>query len=411
MIVQFQSLFTIQVLHDYYNKHDNKCTDFDIVPAEDCSLMMKNMQVLHKNYNNKLLTVINAGKEINDTPPPDFKLTPFLDFKKEIVFRWYLTLKNSHFSNFTAVALQQSEKKRFYFSNLSKNKVGSTLSLSNTIFPHTISKIYTPGNIVKAPDDNFYEAVRISDGTAASKDITNTRYWQKAGTNNPYASDGDEVIIAGNTYNYKLKIPASNITIKIFGLNKTAVNLPYDNLLETVEKTFTQNQETLAIDLSKKPFGKYKIVVNSEDDTWVYVDTNAVKQNIFGIVEIHQFEKVPPEFQLLTPGNHIKIPEPVFTIWFKNRCVIWKYISQNGAIGVTDASLTPQSFLPASDVLVKSQTAIALTEIPLATLTATKTVGGKQIKNLKNPEIEKLVFEQEGATGFFAGNMYVKIDT
>jgi hypothetical protein len=81
MSVQFQSLFTIQVLHDYYNKHDNKCIDFDIVPAEDCSLMMKNMQVLHKNYNNKLLTVINASKEINDTPPPDFKLTPFLEKK------------------------------------------------------------------------------------------------------------------------------------------------------------------------------------------------------------------------------------------------------------------------------------------------------------------------------------------
>jgi hypothetical protein len=411
MSVQFQSLFTIQVLHDYYNKHDNKCIDFDIVPAEDCSLMMKNMQVLHKNYNNKLLTVINASKEINDTPPPDFKLTPFLDFKKEVVFRWYLILKNPHFSNFTAVALKQSEKKRFYFSNLSKNKSGSTLSLSNTILPHTISKVYAPGNIVKAPDNNFYEAIRISDGTAASKDITNAGYWQKTGANNPYASDGDEVTIAGDTYNYKLKTPASNITIKIFGLNKTDINLQYDNLLETVEKTFTQNQETVAIDLSKKPFGKYKVVVNSEDDTWLYVDTNAVKQNVFGIVEIHQFEKLPADFQLLTSGNHIKIPEPVFTIWFKNRSVIWKYISQNGAIGVTDASPTPQSFLPVSDVLVKSQTAIALTETPLATLTATKTAGGKQIKNLKNPEIEKLVFEQDGATGFFASNMYVKIDT
>ena len=411
MSVQFQSLFTMQVLHDYYNKHDNKCTDFDIVPAEDCCLMMKNMKVLHKNYNNKLLTVINASKEINDTPPPDFKLIPFLDFKKEVAFRWYLILKNPHFSNFTAVAIKPSEKKRFYFSNISKNKVGSTLSLSNAILPHTISKIYAPGNIVKAPDNNFYETIRISDGTAASKDFGNVGYWQKATANNPYASDADEVIIAGDTYNYKLKTPASNIAIKIFGLNKTDVNLQYDNLLETVEKTFTQNQETVAIDFSKKPFGKYKVVVNSEDDTWVYVDTNAVKQNIFGIVEIHHFEKLPADFQLLTSGNHIKMPEPIFTIWFKNRSVIWKYISRNGAIGVTDASPTPQSFLPASDVLVKSQTAIALTETPLATLTATKTAGGKQIKNLKNPEIEKLVFEQEGATGFFASNMYVKIDT
>lgn len=411
MSVQFQSLFTIQVLHDYYTRHDNQCADFDIVPAEDCSLLMKNMQVLYKNYNNKLLTVINASKEANDTPPPDFKLAPFLNFGIEIVFRWYLVLKNPHFSNFTSIALKQADKKRLYFSNLSKNKVGSTLSLSATILPFTLSKIYAPGNLVKGPDDNFYEAIRSSDGTAQSKDITNKDYWQKTVTSNPYVNEADEVIITGNSYNYKLQTPASNIIIKIFSVNKADINLPFDNLIETVEKTFTQNQETVSIDFSKKPSGKYKVVVNSEADTWVYADVNAAKQNIYGVIEIHHFEKVPANFQLLTSGSHIKIPEPVFSIWFKNRSVIWKYISQNGNIGVTDGAAIPKIFLPGSAALVKSNEAIALTETPLATLTATKTATGKQIKNLKNPEVEKLVFEQDGATGFFSSNMYVKIDT
>src|SRR6187549_1994068 len=117
MSIQFQSLFTIQVLHDYYTRHENKCADFDIVPAEDGFLLMKNMQVLHKNYNNKLLTVINAIKEVNDTPPPDFKLLPFLDFTDGLVLRFYLVLKNTHFSNFTSIGLQ-ADKKRLYFSNL-----------------------------------------------------------------------------------------------------------------------------------------------------------------------------------------------------------------------------------------------------------------------------------------------------
>jgi hypothetical protein len=411
MSVQFQSLFTIQLLHDYYSKHDNKCPDFDIVPAEDCSLLMKNMQVLHKNYNNKLLTVINAAKEDNDTPPPAFKLTPFLNFNKELVFRFYLILKNLHFSNFTAIALKQSDKKRLYFSNVSKNKVGSTLGLSNTILPFMVSKIYAPGNLVKGPDGNFYEAVRISDGTAASKDISNKDYWQKAAANNPYVSDNDEVIIAGSSYNYTLQTPASNVTIKIFGIDKTDTNLPYTNFIETIEQTFTQTQATVTIDLSKRKPGKYKVVVNSEAVIWLYADTNAVKQNIFGIIEIHHFEKVPADFQLLTTGKHIKIPEPVFSIWFKNRSVIWKYISQNGDIGVTDSAVTPQVFIPGSAALVQSKEPIALTETPLVTLTVTKTATGKQIKNLKNPEVEKLVFEQDGITGFFSSNMYIKIDT
>jgi len=411
MSVQFQSLFTIQVLHDYYTRHDSKCNDFDIIPSADCALLMKNMQVLHRNHNNKLLTVINASKEVNDIPPPAFKLSPFLNFGKEMVFRFYMVLKNPHFSNFTAIALQQSNKKRLYLSNLSKNKVGTTLALSDAILPFTISKKYTPGNLVKGPDNNFYEAIRLSDGSAASKDIANKEYWQKTITNTPYVNEADEVVITGDQYNYMLQTAASNIVIKIFGINKTDNNLPFDQLIETVEKTFTQNQETVAVDFTKKKPGKYKLVVNNEEPIWIYVDAQAAKQNVYGIIEIHHFEKVPADFQLLTSGGHIKIPEPVFSIWFKNRSVTWRYISKNGDIGITDAGATPEIFMPNSGAIVKSQEAIELTETPIATLTATKTSSGKKITALKNPEVEKLVFEQEGDTGFFSANMYVKIDT
>jgi len=113
---------------------------------------------------------------------------------------------------------------------------------------------------------------------------------------------------------------------------------------------------------------------------------------------------------LLTSGGHIKIPEILFTIQFKNRSVIWKYISQNDAIEVTDSAATPFNFIPASAAIVKSEKAIALSENPVTTLTAKRSATSTVIKNLKNPEIEKLVFEQEASTGFFAGNMYIKID-
>lgn len=411
MSIQFQSLFTVQLLHDYYDKHNNKCPDFTIVPAPDCDLLMKNMQVLYKNYGNKLLTVINASKEVNDTPPPAFKFAPFISFNAETVFRYYIKLNNAHFSNYTAIALNHAAKKRLYLSNLSKNKEGSTLSLSNPVAVHTLSKTYLPGNLVKGPDNNFYESLRTSDGTAASKDLSDTAYWQKAAANNPYTSNADEVIICGSNFTYTLNTPAANIITKIFSIDKTDVNLPYNNLIETIEQTFTQNQATVSIDVSKLKPGKYKIVINSEDDNWVYVDADAYQQNVYGIIELHHFEKVPADFQILTSGGHIKIPEPVFTVWFKNRSVTWKYISQNGNIGVTDSAATPQQFEPASAALVKSKQAIALTETPLATLTATKTPGGKQIKNLKNPEVGNLVFEQDGTTGFYAANMYIKIDT
>jgi hypothetical protein len=411
MSLQFQSLFTIQLLHDYYNKHDNRCTDFDIVPSEEAAAYMKNMRMLHKNYGNKLLAVINASKEVNSTPPPDFNLLPFISFNKEVILRFYLVLKNPYFSNFTALGLKYGDRKRLYFSNLSNNKVGSSLSLSAAVSTHNFIKTYSPGNVVKGPDNNFYEALRISDGTAESKDLANTMYWQKVTTNNPYVNEADEVTVCGSNFNYTLQTPASSISIKLFSLDKNDSNLPYNKLLDTIEKTFSQNQQTVSIDVSKYQPGKYKLVVNGEPDTWIYIDANALQQNVFGIVEIHQFEKVPADFQLLTSANHIKIPEPVFTIWFKNRSITWKYISQNGNIGVTDSDAAPKVFEPPSALTVRSKAAIALTETPVASLTATKTSGGKQIKSLKNPDIEKLVFESDGDTGFYVSNMYVKIDT
>src|SRR5215216_4280529 len=122
MSIQFQSLFTIQIMHDYYDRHANRCEDFDIVPSEDCSSLMKNMVLLYKNHNNKLLTVINATKEANNAPPPDFKFSPFLDLRNELVLRYYMIARNPNFSNFTAIATGQSGRRGFYFSNLSKNK-------------------------------------------------------------------------------------------------------------------------------------------------------------------------------------------------------------------------------------------------------------------------------------------------
>ncbi len=411
MSIQFKSLFTVQILHDYYNKHTNKCPDFDIIPADDCIEHMKNMQVLYRNYGNKLLAVITSEKLTETGPPPVVHYTPFLPFGNPFVLRYYLVLTNAHFASFTTVGHNPFQKKRLYFNNLTKNKAGTTCALSGTIPVHTISKNYAAGNLVKGPDGNFFEALQTSDNSTESKDISNLSFWKKAAANNPYVNDGDEVIICGSSFTYKLKTPASNTVVKIFGMDTADAALPYNILLQTVEKTFSENANEVSIDLRSYKPGKYKLVVNSETDTWIYIDPLALTQNVYGIIEIHHFENVPDDFKLLNADGHIKNPEQEYTIWFKNRSVTWQYISQNGNIGITDSAAIPHVFIPASAAMVKSAKAIALTETPIATLTATKTGSGKQIKNLKNPEVEKLVFEASGNTGFYAANMYVKIDT
>ena len=407
---KFQPLFTVQALHDYYNRHNNQCNDFDIVPSEDCKKLMKNLKILYKNFGNKLLTLIQAVEEANATPPPDFNLKPFISFHPRMVFRFYMVCKNMHFANLTALSLDYAERKRFYFSNLSKNNVGSVLALSAPVPDFNNSNNYLPGDIVKNLSNNFFESVRVSDGTAASQNLSNTDYWIQAADTHPYVNNLDQVIIAGETYTYKLVTPALSITINVFDINISNINLPFDNPVFTETRVFTQLQQTVNIKLTGLEPGKYRLSVNGEADVWLYVDPVAVKQNISGIIEVHHFQNVPAVFKLLTTQNHVKIPEPVYTIRFKNRSVIWKYISQNGNIGVIDSGSTPLVFTPASGLNVQSQRAIGLKETPVSTLTAARTPAGKQLKNLKNPEPEKLVFEKNGNTGYYISNMYVRIE-
>src|SRR5215211_755250 len=411
MSIQFQSLFTIQVLHDYYDRHQNRCNDFDIVPTADCQQLMKNLQILHKNYNHRLLTVVNASKEVNDTPPPAFKLSPFIGFHPNMVLRFYLIPKNPHFGAITAAFQNFSQRRRLYFSNLSNNKSDTVLSLSSPLPVFSISKKYNAGDLVKGPDDKLYEAIRISDGTAESKDLSNPDYWLATPGIHPYVNKADEVVLAGSSYTYQLQTPATAIFTKIFGLNTADDHLQFDQLLLSTEQIFTQQQTSTTIQLPGLAPGKYRLVVNGEEDVWLYIDPDAVKQNLAGIIEIHHFEKVPADFRLLTAQNHIRIPETLYTIHFKNRSVIWQYTSQNGNIHVADSSPSPQVFLPDSGTTVRSAKAIALTESPVSTLTATKAGTGKQLKNLKNPEPQSLIFETKDNTGYYISNMYIRIDT
>ncbi len=402
MASQFHSLFTLQVLHDYYNQHGLKCPDFDIVPTEDCVALMKNMQVLHKHFGNKLVTLVNASSDAK----------PFLDFTDGLTLRFYLRLNHPYFNNFTSVSIQAAAQKRFYFSNLSKHKVGTTLSLSNAIESFSNSKTYAAGDLVIGTDGHCYTAVSNSDDTSGSKDLNDVLYWQKASTDNPYVSKADEVTIVGSSYTYKLETASKNIAVQIFRLNKANSSLDYDVVVDAINKTFSENQETFVIDFSTISVGKYKVVVNGEPACWLYVDPSAERQNVYSILEIHHFEKLPVDFQLLDVTGKLKSPELLFTIWFKNRSVVWKYISQSGKISVTDADPAPQIFEPIlpDELIVQSKKSIPLTETPLTKLTLKKTTTGKTVKNLQNPQIEKLAFEKRGGTGYYVANMFIKID-
>ncbi|MFT3681161.1 MAG: hypothetical protein QM791_12865 [Ferruginibacter sp.] len=409
MGIQFQSLFTLQVLHDYYSMHDNRCPDFSIIPSSDTMQQMTNQRMLHKNYSNKLFVVCGAEKIDNSNPPPASRQVPFVKLPAEMILRFYLVLNNKSFNNFTAVTPQE-QRKVFYFSNLSKNKSGTVLSLSDSSPVFNATKLYLPGAIVKNADGDLFESVRISDGTPASKDLLDTDYWIQTPGNNPYVNVNSIISVTGGVYSYKLQTPAKDIDIKIFSLDRSGPDAVYSTVEKSVKRSYPQNQESIVVDFSAFRPGRYRLVVNGEPEVWIYVDPAVLRQSVFGIIEIHHYEKLPADFNLLEDNRYLKTPEQLFTVWFKNRSVIWKYTSQSGdAIGINDDSAAPQVFVPASGTLVKSKKAIALKEEVNDKLKATVTASGREIKKLRNPDIDKLVFEKENDTGFFTSNIYIQV--
>ncbi len=385
MSVKYKILFVVELLNHYYA--DKQSRDFEIVPSKQTLIAMRNQAMLHKVLGNKLVVLVKVKSTAPDLDEP------FIDLNVDDHFTFYLKVSNPNFLNVTNISYIPSQQQRFYFSNINQNQESSVLHLTKEIAEYNPAHNYAVASFAATNTGQVFEAIKSS-SNANQHGLEDALYWQSRG-NNQYVTNNDLVEVSPALYHINT-LAATNFTIQVFKVNTTSGM--YDvQVGETEEQTFSTPQTKIAISLNKLPAGRYRIQVNS-NSTDVYVDSDVLYNNVFGILEVFNHLPADNSFALLNNGGGLH--ENTFTICFANRFVIWKYRARTTDItAVHDAVYTFTSVAPKQFI---STEPVPLTEKPLNTVSIHSPVFGN-ITSVANPLRDRIsLIEKDGDTYYCA---------
>ena len=386
MNLRYKTLFSIEIRHDYYT--DSKSDDFEITPSPETVLFLKGQGILFKVIENKLIVLIRVDE--NDKA--------LVDFSKSGKLTFFMKLTNPYFNNFTNLGHHPSDPEKYYFSNIYQTKIGSDLYLSSKIPVYNNTRDYPVGTLASNTSDIVFEAIKPS-SNASKRALTNKDYWMSRGKVQ-YVNSGDIVEVTPFVYLFKT-VSNTDFTVNIYTLNyDTGI---YDKqVTDTLNLSFSNPQTSIPVRLEKLPKGYYRIEVNGRS-RYVYTDSNAVYNNIFGIIEIFNFLPASGAFSLFNASGIAK--NPLFTIRFPNRVLIWKYIAKsNDVVSVKDSRPAPHklSFIALADNEFISAKPVPVSQKPLKTLSLESTALGN-ISAIANPGTERLgTIEIDGDTYYSA---------
>jgi hypothetical protein len=396
MDLNYSTLFTIEILHEYFLNRRSK--DIQILPANDCVVVSQRMNIQFRQRDNRFLAFI---RENNDHEPylnsADNK--SYRKYYQKTIFRFYLKIDDPTFYNYSNLNLSYGLNRKFYFSNLAKNKRSGNLYLSVPVHEYNPGSNYVPGDLVKDANGNVFEAIKKISSGKKSK-LTDTSLWapkgllhltkpiedhtagktyasgnlvKEPGTNNvfealkkhasgdandlkdaslwtskgqgqlQYPTDNDLVDCCGENYLFKVATPVTKAEITISRFNfdpqKPEYNAPAK---ENETKNFQNPVSQIPISFSKLNPGKYEIKVNDESKM-VYYDPALKAGNILGVIEIFNYLPGSDDYSLLADDEKLK--DTTYQIQFANRRVLWKYIRKDGkAKSITDMGETGYVF-------------------------------------------------------------------
>jgi len=459
MNFNYNIFFTIELLHEYFL--NRKCNDLEIKPAKDCMEISRRINIQWRNNENQLMAFIKE----NDVHEPFINTPPEKLFRKyydKTVFRFYIKLKDPLFLNYTNIDPSYGSRKKFYFSNIAKNKdngmlylttpvkdhsIGTTyfpgtlvrdpvngnvfesikkhiskkktqlsdtqfwvpkglLHLSKPVDDYSIGKTYLAGDFVRKPDtDNVYETIRKHTSKSVA-DLDDQSLWISRGQGQlQYPTDNDIVDYCNGNYVFKVSSPVAKADIAILGFNYNAASPAYEVPVgESEARNFEKPATEVNVNLSSLGPGKYKIKIN-EETKMVYYDSALKMGDIFGVVEIFNHLPGTDDYALLTADE--KIRSIKYQVQFPNRRVLWKYIRKDGkARSITDMGDTGYIFKLNGEEFV-SATPIPLSESALKTLKLEFNTKDFSLHPLPNPSVQRLKKFTQNEFDYFCSEVYL----
>jgi hypothetical protein len=324
---RYKILFSIELQNEYYSSL--RCRDFSMMPSTETAALMRNQQMLYKVVGNSLVVLI----KVNEADEPFVIINP--DHK----FLFYLALANPVFTTITNLDFDRFPRERYYFSNLTENRVADSLFISAPIGVYNNALAYKPGDLADDSTGNIFECIQTTGG---GNDTTNGSFWHLRGEAR-YASGFDMLKFVTRVSTFFTAATATSFSIAAFGLNP-ATNL-YDREFKLSRNVHTSGAPTNIVqaDLTGLPNGRYILDINGEIFD-VFVDDEAVYNNIFGVIEIFCHLPAGDDFALLDNAGKVKDQKVLglstwlrFQLRFANRLAYWKYVSlRNGIDNILD---------------------------------------------------------------------------
>src|SRR5258708_4239428 len=192
MLISYKTLFSIELLHEYFNK--DVFSDCTILPTNDTRQYFTGDNLLQRFFTNRFYVLIkdNNGK-------------PFSPIAPDRVYRFYIHCDNANFFNYTNLDQRIGKGNFLYFSNLVNNKVGTDLNLTAPIAPYNSATTYQIEDFIKDPNparNDIYEAVQQGSGHA----LNDLSFWLPRATQH-FVSSADVTRQSSNIFRYSFSSP------------------------------------------------------------------------------------------------------------------------------------------------------------------------------------------------------------
>ncbi|MEO6830826.1 MAG: hypothetical protein ABI169_01400, partial [Chitinophagaceae bacterium] len=226
-------------------------------------------------------------------------------------------------------------------------------------------------------------------------------FWKKR-VNNQYLHSGDLLDLNDGLLALQTA-PGKLFNIEVFGFNE--VSKAFDFSIVQNQQRFTDNQESINIELQNLPPAKYKVVVNGQE-YYCYSDRDASYSRVFGIIELFNVFTAPSDFSLLDGARKPRGIEMV--IRFANRLTKWKYILRSSLATGIEIPTLPGAFIDgATDNVFISKNPMALQQQVLKTI---QLMNGPAIllSKLPNPQPDRVSTDLDGdGNKYYCSEIYL----
>jgi hypothetical protein len=447
MTTNYKRLFTISIFHEYFR--DGKCKDLQILPTQDTKEIFRGMGLLWRRIDNYGIALIRE----NGVNEPYINTPPAKSFRSQhgdVVFRFYVSVQNHFFFNYTNTDVLSGTGRKFYFTNLANNELNGLQYLSQPVPSHTNGVQYAPGILAADSSGAVYEAIKLHTSTAISE-LTDDSLWQPRGMRfQPVAVDewaaatlydkGQKVLEPGTAKVFQavekhvssvvadltdvtkwtargegeiqytspadliestaravvLTIPSTlKADIAVYAFNYDETSPAFDQQVgESFSEYYEEEKTAVQVDMTPYKPGRYLVNVNGVTKT-VYYDPGFAGGNIFGVIEIFNHLPSTNAYSLLDANEKIK--DQQYVLQFPNRRVLWKYLRSDGrADEIKDVFHPGYAFVLTGNAFI-SPTPLPLSETPNSSLELRFSTSDFRVFPLPNPNVYALSrYNQDG---------------